>query len=815
MSDTAPDEVRLELAEDVLWLPAEALPPERRAELPASCQGIVSRRGSRSSPLAVDLAGWRLAELFSQPTSLVDAVVLYCAVYGDEVADRFDAASRWVDELRRAGILRRAGDGRSEDAIAGPQLDWSPWRAEGELRRTVDGSAWLLRDPQGRPAFGKVAHRPASRRLLEREEGALVALAGWGRAPGLLHRCGDRECIGLVLSWIPGLPFREVVRRCTGGERRDALDVSDLLGLCVDLARTLEELHRQGVVHGDLHSGNLLLDRADRWRLVDFGWSGSAADLARLEERGGVPSQWEPELAAALLADRAPPPCTPAAEQHALCALLYELVTGQPPRALPLGRAEALRRLANSPPRRFAEVGAEPWPELEVVLERGLAAVPGDRHADVSTLRRSLESLAAGTPPTRTRAPRPGAGEALRDRLWRALGPGSEAWRRPLPRPTATLHLGAAGIAHLLQVVAAARSAELLDLARLWVDRSLRDLDADEEGALRAPELGITRDRLGSGGLFHGELGIWWVAQRQARLERDVRLQERAEPAVRRCVERIGSDLDDGHDATSVDLFTGAAGALLVAAESRSTMAWSAAHDLAASVLVSPLGAGAVPPGLAHGSAGVALALIEWRLALHGRVDLDGDDDLLSARLERLAAAATPRHRGAVWRLAAPHGGRGPERHAGGGGGWCGGAAGLLRLFSRLTQLEAEGRASSRDADPGWGQLADQAAWPVYDEPVLDGTLCCGLAGRLSALADFVERVEVAPGWRRRLAGLAARFPDPARDPQRFDKAFPHSLMRGWIAACTVAELASEPWLERCALLPGLLPGPPRSRPIE
>ncbi|KIJ09638.1 hypothetical protein PAXINDRAFT_172422 [Paxillus involutus ATCC 200175] len=53
----------------------------------------------------------------------------------------------------------------------------------------------------------------------------------------------------------------------------EAMDLSGRQGLLFDIASGLRYLHSRGVVHGDLHGGNVLVDEKGRACLTDFGLS--------------------------------------------------------------------------------------------------------------------------------------------------------------------------------------------------------------------------------------------------------------------------------------------------------------------------------------------------------------------------------------------------------------------------------------------------------------------------------------------------------------------------------------------------------------
>ncbi len=99
--------------------------------------------------------------------------------------------------------------------------------------------------------------------------------------------------------------------------------------LLVKIARTVQFAHEHGILHRDIKPGNILLDRLGEPHLTDFG-------LARLIEQEstitnsfevlGTPSYMSPEQAAGQTKD-----LTPAADVYSLGAVLYHILTGEPP----------------------------------------------------------------------------------------------------------------------------------------------------------------------------------------------------------------------------------------------------------------------------------------------------------------------------------------------------------------------------------------------------------------------------------------------------------------------------------------------------
>ena len=163
----------------------------------------------------------------------------------------------------------RRGCRPPRDQVAGCRI-LARLRRGKELRRT-SGCA-----PRGQPRRPRsvIAFARPRRKWPPRfaHEAAIYArLSATMAEPSFAQLLAHGEDLGrpfLLLSWCPGLQAHAVADELRGGHDREGL-----LALGVAVVRAYARLHDLGVVHGDVHPGNLLVDAAGVVRLVDFGFS--------------------------------------------------------------------------------------------------------------------------------------------------------------------------------------------------------------------------------------------------------------------------------------------------------------------------------------------------------------------------------------------------------------------------------------------------------------------------------------------------------------------------------------------------------------
>src|SRR6188472_2613322 len=183
----------------------------------------------------------------------------------------------------------------------------------------------------------------ASKTLLKRfrlEAEAAARLEHPGIVP--IHEVGERDgsCY-FSMKFVEGGQLDEVVKR-------SPMSIREAVELIAKVARTVHYAHEHRILHRDIKPGNILLDAKGEPHLTDFG-------LARLVESEssvthtldvlGTPSYMAPEQAVGNNAA-----ISSVTDVYGLGAVLYQLLTGQPPFA---GGAtyETIKLLLDTEPR--------------------------------------------------------------------------------------------------------------------------------------------------------------------------------------------------------------------------------------------------------------------------------------------------------------------------------------------------------------------------------------------------------------------------------------------------------------------------------
>jgi serine/threonine protein kinase len=155
-----------------------------------------------------------------------------------------------------------------------------------------------------------------------------------------------------------------------------------------DVARAVQFAHEHGVLHRDIKPSNVLIDETGRVRVMDFGLAKEVDADDKLTVTGqllGTPSYMAPEQitgpASAI---------GPACDVYGLGALLYELITGQPPFRGATQVETLLASMESDPPLPRKLNPSVPRP-LEMIALKCLEKQPADRYATAADVAADLD----------------------------------------------------------------------------------------------------------------------------------------------------------------------------------------------------------------------------------------------------------------------------------------------------------------------------------------------------------------------------------------------------------------------------------------
>ncbi len=203
----------------------------------------------------------------------------------------------------------------------------------------------------------------------------------------------------LNVDQVDGVHFytmRLVEGRDLESRRTDYLnDVRLAARLVSSVAAAIHYAHQHGVLHRDLKPSNVLVDNSGSPFVVDFGLASHLSEpssLAPAVEFYGTPAYAAPEL----LQEQSQP-ASVAADVYGLGAILYVLITGQPPFS---GRnsQEVWNKIRDSQPPPPRTLNTRVDPDLEAICLKALDKTPGSRYVSADALADDLERYHAREP---------------------------------------------------------------------------------------------------------------------------------------------------------------------------------------------------------------------------------------------------------------------------------------------------------------------------------------------------------------------------------------------------------------------------------
>ena len=257
-----------------------------------------------------------------------------------------------LEEIGRGGqaVVYRAHQKSLNRTVALKLLSLGPWTTETHLKR------------------------------FRREAEAAASLQHPGIVP--IYEVGERngQCY-FSMQFVEGGQLDEVVTR-------EPMPIRRAVELIVKVAATVHYAHEHGILHRDIKPGNILLDKNGEPHLTDFGLArllDTQSSVTRTIDVLGTPSYMAPEQAAGETTK-----LSKATDVYGLGAVLYQLLTGQPPFA---GGTtyETIRLLRDTEPRPPRVLNSKVNRDLSTISLKCLEKDPKRRYSSALALANDLE----------------------------------------------------------------------------------------------------------------------------------------------------------------------------------------------------------------------------------------------------------------------------------------------------------------------------------------------------------------------------------------------------------------------------------------
>ena len=297
----------------------------------------------------------------------------------DWVRERFGTDSALRDQV--LGLL--AAQEKVGDFLAAPLLDFRGQRFGAYTAEEEVGRGGMSVVYKGRRADGDFEKQMAIKVLLLQETDH-----SWQGETQILARLEHPNIAQLFDAGVTPLGFRYLVMEYVAGMPITAYcegrSETEKLQLFLDTCRAVQYAHGSLVVHRDVKPDNILVTGDGRLKLLDFGIAKQLTEGKAAHKTRGIQA-YSPDYASPeQILGR---PVTTATDVYSLGALLCELLTGKPPRAMAHLSVEELVEQARS--EKLESISLQG--DLLAITLKALRHDPRERYESAGALARDVE----------------------------------------------------------------------------------------------------------------------------------------------------------------------------------------------------------------------------------------------------------------------------------------------------------------------------------------------------------------------------------------------------------------------------------------
>ncbi len=187
----------------------------------------------------------------------------------------------------------------------------------------------------------------------------------------------------IVMEFVEGETLKQRLLQ-SGGK----LPAAQVLEMMKPLMRSLEEIHKAGIIHRDISPDNLMITKEGNVKLLDFGAARDFEDSGNKSLSVMLKPGYAPEEQYRSRGKQGP-----WTDVYALCATIYRAIAGVTP-------DESIERMQNDQVKTPFQLGISIASHEETALFKGMAVMQKDRYQNIAELYKALyfEPVTASVP---------------------------------------------------------------------------------------------------------------------------------------------------------------------------------------------------------------------------------------------------------------------------------------------------------------------------------------------------------------------------------------------------------------------------------